>query len=87
MNDAERRLAGSRSTGKLLEAPVPAQPVVMIEYRNRGVPWWLLGSLIVLLPRSSVRSSTISNSVVERYRARAAKAEYLAEAAETVRAG
>ena len=35
---------------QLLEVPAPAQPVVMIEYRNRGVPWWVLVPLVVLRP-------------------------------------
>ena len=44
MNDAKEAPDVSLETDRLeqlLEVPAPAQPVVMIEYRNRGVPWWV----------------------------------------------
>ena len=35
---------------QLLETPPPPQSVVVVEYRNRGVPTWIFFPLIVLVP-------------------------------------
>ena len=35
---------------QLLETPPPPQSVVVVEYRNRGVPIWIFFPLIVLVP-------------------------------------
>jgi hypothetical protein len=35
---------------QLLETPPPPQSVVVVEYRNRGVPTWIFFPLIVLIP-------------------------------------
>ena len=35
---------------QLLEDPPPPQSVVVVEYRNRGVPIWIFFTLIVLVP-------------------------------------
>ena len=49
MNDATDVSLEADRLEELLEAPVPAQPVVMIEYRNRGVPWWMVGLILALV--------------------------------------
>ncbi len=79
MNDADRTIDVSLETDRLeqlLEVPpsAPAQPVVMIEYRNRGVPWWLVVSLIVLVPLVAVIG--YQQIVVQTYQRRAAQAAY-----------
>jgi hypothetical protein len=77
MNDATDVSLESDRLEELLEAPVAAPPVVMIEYRNRGVPWWVLGSILVLAPAVVGAIFYYQHSVVERLRAKAAKAEYI----------
>ena len=87
MNDAERSADVSLDTDRLeqlLEVPAPAQPVVMIQYRNRGVPWWLLVTLIVLVPLVAVIA--YQQLVVQTIQAQAANARYLAQKLETERA-
>jgi hypothetical protein len=77
MKDADRPADISLDADKLeqlLEVPAPAQPVVMIEYRNRGVPWWLLVTLIVVVPLVAV--VVYQQVIVERYAAAASKANY-----------
>ncbi len=86
MNDTERSADVSLDTDRLeqlLEVPAPAQPVVMIEYRNRGVPWWLLVSLVVLVPLVAVVA--YQQLVVQTFQAQAANARYLAQKLETER--
>ncbi len=39
---------------ELMESPPPAQPVVVIQYRSRGVPWYLVLPLLVLVPIGAV---------------------------------
>ena len=78
MNDADEAIDVSLETDRLeqlLEVPAPAQPVVMIEYRNRGVPWWLRRVLGRARPAGGRRCAT-SNSVVDRYQAQASNAAY-----------
>ena len=77
MNEATDVSLEADRLEELLEAPVASPPVVMIEYRNRGVPWWLLGPVLVLVPASVGAIFYYQHSVVERYRAKAAKAEYI----------
>jgi hypothetical protein len=77
MNDADQTIDVSLETDRLeqlLEVPAPAQPVVMIEYRNRGVPWWLVVGLIVLVPLVAV--VCYQQLVVQGYQARAADVAY-----------
>ncbi len=79
MNDADRTIDVSLETDRLeqlleVPPPAPAQPVVMIEYRNRGVPWWLVVSLIVLVPLVAVLC--YQQIVVQTYQKQAAQAAY-----------
>ena len=79
MNDADRTIDASLETDRLeqlLEVPPPApsQPVVMIEYRNRGVPWWLVVSLILLVPLVAVLC--YQQFIVKEYQKQAADARY-----------
>jgi hypothetical protein len=76
MNDAKDVSLEADRLEELLEAPVPSQPVVMIEYRNRGVPWWLLATVMALVPAVIGAFAYYQYSVVERYRALASKVEY-----------
>src|SRR5271166_1863246 len=39
---------------EVIESPPPAQPVVVIQYRTRGVPWYLALPLLVLVPLGAV---------------------------------
>ena len=39
---------------EVIESPPPAQPVVVIQYRTRGVPWYLVLPLLVLVPLGPV---------------------------------
>ena len=39
---------------EVIESPPPAQPVVVIQYRTRGVPWYLVLPLLVLVPLGAV---------------------------------
>jgi hypothetical protein len=77
MNDAKEVSLEADRLEELLEAPVASPPVVMIEYRNRGVPWWVLGTVLVLVPTVVGAIFYHLYSVAERERAKAAKAEYL----------
>ena len=65
---------------QLLEAPVPPPPVVMIEYRSRGVPWWMLVSFLVIVPIVVTAITYYYQSMLERYRERASKLGYLLQA-------
>ena len=55
---------------ELLETPAPTPPVVLVQYRNRGVPSWVLFPLIVLIPLAFV---FYHRMFVERYRVQAAQ--------------
>ena len=76
-NDAPQVSLETDHLEQLLEVPEagPAPPVVMIEYRNRGVPWWVLASLVVLIPVAAVL--IYRRWVDDAYRAGAAEAAYL----------
>src|SRR5271166_6414084 len=39
---------------EVIETPPPAQPVVVIQYRTRGVPWYLVVPALVLVPLGAV---------------------------------
>ena len=39
---------------EVIESPPPVQPVVVIQYRTRGVPWYLVLPLLVLVPLGAV---------------------------------
>jgi hypothetical protein len=39
---------------EVIEAPPPAQPVVVIQYRSRGAPWYLVLPLLLLVPLGAV---------------------------------
>jgi len=39
---------------EVIESPPPAQPVVVIQYRSGGVPWYLVLPLMVLVPLGAV---------------------------------
>ncbi len=78
MNDSDQAPDVSLETDRLeqlLEVPAPAQPVVMIEYRNRGVPWWVLVPLVVVLPVSAVLY--YRHAVLENYRELISKDAYM----------
>ncbi|MFI5457175.1 MAG: hypothetical protein ACHRXM_17150 [Isosphaerales bacterium] len=53
-----------------LEAATPAQPVVVIQYRNRGVPSWVFFPLMLLITLGAIL--IYHRLVVERYRVQAA---------------
>jgi hypothetical protein len=85
MKDANEVSLESDRLEQLLEAPGPAQPVVMVQYRNRGVPWWVLVPLLFLAPLVAIL--IYHQQVVERYRAQAAEATHVMEAtAEAIKA-
>ena len=65
---------------ELLEVPPPAQPVVVVEYRNRGVPSWVFFPLIFVVPTAAI--VVYHRMVVEQYRVQAAQADSLLEPAE-----
>lgn len=77
MNDATDVSLETDRLDHFLEVAAPAQPVVMIQYRNRGVPWWVLVPLLVLGPLMAIL--IYHQSVVERYRAQAMEATHLME--------
>ncbi len=39
---------------QVIESPPPAQPVVVIQYRSRGVPWYLVLPLLIVVPLGAV---------------------------------
>jgi hypothetical protein len=56
---------------QLLETPPPPQSVVVVEYRNRGVPTWIFFPLIVLVPLGALL--VYDRTVTQRERAAAAQ--------------
>ena len=78
MNDGNDSVDVSLETDRLeqlLEVPEPAAPVVMIEYRNRGVPWWFVVPVMVV--PAVIAVLVMRYWVVENYRAKVSRAEYL----------
>jgi len=63
--DADVSLESDRLE-QYLETADPAQPVVVIQYRNRGVSSWLFYTLIVVIPLGAIW--IYHRLVVERYR-------------------
>jgi hypothetical protein len=61
--------------GDVVATPVSAQPVVVVQYRNRGVPSWLFFPLIMVVPLAAI--IVYHRMVVERYRVQAAQANSL----------
>ncbi len=39
---------------EVIESPPPTQPVVVIHYRSRGIPWYLVLPVVVLVPLGSL---------------------------------
>ena len=60
-----------------LEAADPAPPVVVVQYRNRGVPSWVVFPLLVFVPIGAIWG--YHRLVVERYRVQAIEAKRLLE--------
>jgi hypothetical protein len=56
---------------QLLETPAPSPPVVVVEYRNRGVPSWIFYPTMFLIPLGAI--AFYHRMVVERYRVQAAR--------------
>jgi hypothetical protein len=56
---------------QLLETPPPPQSVVVVEYRNRGVPTWIFFPLIVLVPLGALL--VYDRTVTQRERVEAAQ--------------
>ena len=75
-SDTDLTLESDRLEEKL-ETAAPAQQVVVVQYRNRGVPSWVF-PLILLMPAMAI--VTYHRSVVERYRVQAAQARQALEA-------
>jgi len=67
--DADLSLESDRLEEKL-EAATPAQPVVVIQYRNRGVSSWVFFPLMLVIPLGAIL--IYHRLVVERYRVQAA---------------
>ena len=61
---------------ELLETPAPAQPVVVVQYRNRGIPAWVFVAVLLAIPASFF---VYHRMVVEKYRVQAAQANSLLE--------
>jgi hypothetical protein len=56
---------------QLLETPAPPQPVVVVQYRNRGVPTWVYFLSVMLVPPTALY--VYHRTVVEKYNVRAAE--------------
>jgi hypothetical protein len=83
-SDVEQMLE-SDHLDQLLETPEPAQPVVVVQYRNRGVSPWLFGPFVVVVIAAALY--VYHRTVVERFRVQAAEdRQFLAKKIETERA-
>jgi hypothetical protein len=56
---------------ELLETPAPSAPVVVVQYRNRGVPSWMFFPFVIVV--TAVALYLYHRMVVERYRVQAAQ--------------
>ena len=56
---------------QLLETPVPTPPVVVVEYRNRGIPAWIVVPMVILVPLIAI--VLYHRMVVEKERIQAAR--------------
>ena len=84
MSDAEQMLE-SDHLDELLETPEPAQPVVVVQYRNRGPSPWLFGPFLLMVTAAALY--VYHRTVVERYRVQAAEdRQFLAKKIEAERA-
>ena len=77
MKSEKGRMLETDRLDELLEVPPPAQPVVVVEYRSRGVPSWVFFPLIFVVPTAAL--VVYHRMVVERYRVQAAQANSLLE--------
>jgi hypothetical protein len=75
-SDADLTLETDR-LDQLLDTAAPSQPVVVVQYRNRGVPSWIFFPLIFLIPAGAL--VIYHRMVVERYRVQAAEARQALE--------
>jgi hypothetical protein len=75
MNDANDALLETDRLDELLETPAQAQPVVVVQYRNRGVPTWIFLPLLFVVPMASI--VVYHRLVVERYHVQSAQADSL----------
>jgi hypothetical protein len=83
-SDVEQMLE-SDHLDQLLETPEPAQPVVVVQYRNRGVSPWLFGPFVLVVIAAALY--VYHRTVVERFRVQAAEdRQFLAKKIETERA-
>jgi len=74
--DADLSLENER-LDEYLESANPAPPVVVVQYRNRGVPSWVFFPLIMFVPVGAIWG--YHRLVVERYRAQAIESRRLLE--------
>ena len=83
-SDVEQMLE-SDHLDQLLETPEPAQPVVVVQYRNRGVSPWLAVPFVFVVTAAALY--VYHRTVVERFRVQAAEdRQFLAKKIETERA-
>jgi hypothetical protein len=60
-----------------LEKVPPAPPVVVVQYRNRGIPSWVFVSLILVVPTSAI--VIYHRMVIDKYRVETAEARRVLE--------
>jgi hypothetical protein len=77
MNAENDHLLEADRLDEFLETPAQAQPVVVVQYRNRGVPSWIFFPLIFAVPLAAI--VVYHRMVAERYRVQAAQANSLLE--------
>jgi hypothetical protein len=83
-SDVEQMLE-SDHLDQLLETPEPAQPVVVVQYRNRGMSPWLAVPFVFVVTAAALY--VYHRTVVERFRVQAAEdRQFLAKKIETERA-
>jgi hypothetical protein len=54
MTDDVDAILGTDQLEEVIEEPPPGQPVVVIQYRTRGLPWYLVIPLLILVPLGAV---------------------------------
>jgi hypothetical protein len=70
MNSDNDLMLESDQLEELLETPAPSPPVVVVQYRNRGVPSWMIVAIIIV---SLAGLGLYHKLVVERNRVQAAR--------------
>jgi hypothetical protein len=70
MNSDYDPMLESDQLEELLETPAPSPPVVVVQYRNRGVPPWMIITIIIV---TLAGFGLYHKLVVERYRVQAAQ--------------